>query len=351
MVKHAGTAIFSCLISLLLSGCFIISETEYRGLCAQDLKSLSGMRIGVRGFSVTQTIRTGYSSGGSVYMTHYSDVENTRLRKLVQEQLEEAGVNVRSGNPEFIIVGEVTGGQDFSKWYLDVLWNFPHGFTHCSRHKASCSIRVYSSDGKFIGSIYEDVKYHYITGSPLPFGTFFDSAHWGDVDWWCREMAVAKSMRILGEKFQLYEEATYTGNSKKTLEKPISDADHLCTESLERMGQKLIRHASDNHGVFPAENLMAGENRSGERYLYFGGWTAENSDHLPLLMDLPKNHSSCFYVLMKNGQIKCLDTKGYDSCYKLICLLHSEYRYTTPEFLKLLEIAEAYDRSAASGKQ
>ena len=97
--------------------------------------------------------------------------------------------------------------------------------------------------------------------------------------------------------------------------------------------------ARGDHPAADAENFGY-DNCS---YVYFGGATRQSSPHLPLLVDWPFNHRDRFHVLFVNGEVRSYPLENLNSCRRLVSFLHSEFKYTEPEFRKLLQTADKLD--------
>ena len=78
-------------------------------------------------------------------------------------------------------------------------------------------------------------------------------------------------------------------------------------------------------------------------YVYFGGATRQSPPYLPLVVDWPFNHQDRFHVLFVNGEIRSYPLENLSSCRRLVSFLHSEFKYTESEFLKLLQTADKLD--------
>lgn len=143
----------------------------------------------------------------------------------------------------------------------------------------------------------------------------------------------------------------------------------ICQKNLQNIYAALKQYHRKN-GVFPAEmqnwekllkddpelaaSLLCPDNRQVRKdasvapektsYIYFGDWGNFADDTLPLVIDLPGNHTNSFNVLYSDGTVTTLEQENITSVRKAASVLHTVNRYDEARFVELMRRAAFIDQ-------
>lgn len=91
----------------------------------------------------------------------------------------------------------------------------------------------------------------------------------------------------------------------------------------------------------PGNVFVAQEKTS---YIYFGSWGDFADDTLPIVIDLPGNHTDSFNVLYSDGSVATLEQENITSVRKAASVLHTVNRYDEARFIELMRRAAFIDQ-------
>ena len=84
-------------------------------------------------------------------------------------------------------------------------------------------------------------------------------------------------------------------------------------------------------------------------YVYVGGSGPQTPEDFPLVFDWPLNHRDRFHVFTVGGKVLTFSLKDLKSCRRLASFLQSRFRYSEPDFRRLLEAADKLDAKFLKG--
>ena len=163
-------------------------------------------------------------------------------------------------------------------------------------------------------------------------------------------------------------------NEKNIQRQNIPNDETVCFDNLKKLSESLRAYAAANGGNFPEGlhtdglNKLKAQHRfkpamlccpgsgcelaqdgselqfENSGYVYFGSWQQNNSNKLPILMDIPENHNGFFHVVLRDGTVQKFSLPQQMSIKRMASYMHTVFKYSEKEFTELIRRAGELDK-------